>query len=80
MNPADISERVIETFREVFPDAKNIGHATTVDDIGNWDSLNHITLILAMERKFGLKFDLFEIIDLRDVKGMVEYIASKMTK
>jgi acyl carrier protein len=80
MYPDSISEKVIETFRRVFPNERNIGHTTTVDDIGNWDSLNHITLILELEKQFEVRFDLFEIIELRDVRGIIEYIASRMNK
>ena len=80
MYPEKISEKVLETFRKVFPNEKNIDRNTTVEDIVNWDSLNHITLILELEKQFGLRFDLFEIIELRDVKGIIEYIASGMNK
>jgi acyl carrier protein len=75
-----LSEKVIEVFRKVFPNEKNIGLETTVDDIGNWDSLNHILLIVELEKQMDIKFDLFEIIELRDVKGIVAYISSKTDK
>lgn len=73
-----VSEKVIEIFRKVFPNEKNIGLETTVDDIGNWDSLNHIILVVELEKQMDIKFDLFEIIELRDVRGIVEYISSKI--
>jgi acyl carrier protein len=75
-----VSAKVIEIFRKVFPNEKNIGMETTVDDIGNWDSLNHILLIVELEKQMDIKFDLFEIIELRDVRGIVGYISSKMNK
>jgi acyl carrier protein len=80
MYSEDISERVIEVFRKVFPNEKNIGLETTVDDIGNWDSLNHIMLIVELEKQMDIKFDLFEIIELRDVKGIVAHISSKLNR
>lgn len=73
-----VSEKVIEIFRKVFPNEKNIGLDTTVDDIGNWDSLNHIILVVELEKQMDFKFDIFEIIELRDVRGIVEYISSKI--
>ena len=30
-----------------------------------------------LEKAFGIKFDLFEIIEIRDVKGLVDYISRK---
>jgi acyl carrier protein len=75
-----LSEKVIGVFRKVFPNERDIGLETTVDDIGNWDSLNHILLIVELEKQMDIKFDLFEIIELRDVKGIVAYISSKTDK
>ena len=75
-----VSEKVIEIFRKVFPNEKKIGLETTVADIGNWDSLNHIMLIVELEKQMDVKFDLFEIVEMRDVRGIVEYISSKINK
>lgn len=78
MHPETISEKVLNTFRKVFPNQRQIDPGTTANDIVNWDSLNHINLILELEKEFGLRFDLFEIIELRDVRGIIEYISSKL--
>jgi acyl carrier protein len=78
MNPETLSEKVLGTFRKVFPNQKQIDSGTTANDIVNWDSLNHITLILELEKEFGIRFDLFEFIELQDVRGIVEYISSKL--
>lgn len=80
MYSENLSERVIEVFRKVFPDERKIGLETTIDDIGNWDSLNHILLIVELEKQMDIKIDLFEIIELRDVRGIVSYISSKINK
>jgi len=80
MYSENLSEKVIDIFRKVFPNERNIGLETTVDDIGNWDSLNHILLIVELEKQMDIKFDLFEIIELRDVRGIVAYISSKINK
>ncbi len=80
MYSENLSERVIEVFRKVFPDERKIGLETTIDDIGNWDSLNHILLIVELEKQMDIKFELFEIIELRDVRGIVSYISSKINK
>lgn len=75
-----LSEKVFEVFKKVFPNEKNISLETTIDDIGNWDSLNHIMLIVELEKQLDIKFDLFEIIELRDVKGIIEHVSSKISK
>ncbi len=75
-----IKDKVIGTFRKVFPNEKNITVSTTVDDIKNWDSLNHITLIRELEQQFGMQFDLFEIIEIIDVEGFIRYVSLKMNE
>ena len=75
-----LSETVFEVFKKVFPNEKNISLETTIDDIGNWDSLNHIMLIVELEKQLDIKFDLFEIIELRDVKGISAHVSSKISK
>lgn len=77
MDRLTISDKVISVFRKIFPDEKEINLSTTADDIVKWDSLNHIILIRELEEQFNIRFDLFDIIEIRDVNGMVEYISSK---
>lgn len=53
---------LIPVFRDVLENDKLvILEATTADDIEEWDSLNHIYLVVAIEKKFGVKFTTQEI-------------------
>lgn len=78
MTHEETVSKTLATFQKVFGDAEPINEQTTADDIRAWDSLNHIILIQELEKSFNLKFNLFEIIEIRDVAGMVDYIFSKM--
>lgn len=77
MNKLNIQHKTLEVFRTVFGQSAQINEHSTADTIEKWDSLNHIILIQELEKAFNLKFDLFEIVELRDVKGFVDYISSK---
>lgn len=77
MNQKQIQETTIEVFKKVFGASTEVNEYSSADTIENWDSMSHIILIQELEQTFGIKFDLFEIIELRDVKGLVEYIYSK---
>ena len=79
MNRIEILKVTVEVFKNVFGEHSKIDEQTSSDDLHNWDSLNHIILIQKLEKRFDLKFDLFEIIELRDVKGIVAYIHTKMS-
>ena len=72
-------EKVQQIFREVFDDdSLVITDSTNSSDIEDWDSLEHIALVVSMEKEFDLKFDLKEVNELANVGEMVDLIASKL--
>jgi acyl carrier protein len=65
-------------FRDVFDDEKiTIGPETTANDIDGWDSQAHVTLVVATEMKFGIRFRTAEFEKLRNVGDFVRLIESK---
>lgn len=63
-----LREQVQAIFREVMEDEELILHDTlTAKDVANWNSLNHINLILRLEEEFGLQFNAEEIAKLANV-------------
>ncbi len=62
-------------FRDAFMDsALEISEQTSAKDIEDWDSLMQITLITAIEKKYGVQFSLDEVLGLENVGGMVDLI------
>jgi acyl carrier protein len=51
---------------------------TTAEDVEDWDSLNHINIVLAIEKQFGIKVHTAEIEELRNVGELVELVARKL--
>ena len=79
MTRVEIMDKVNEIFRDVFDDdTLVITDSTNSDDIEDWDSLEHISLVVSMENEFNLKFDLKEVNKLANVGEMVDLIASKL--
>lgn len=75
-----IMSKVQEIFRDVFDDDElMIKDETNSEDIEDWDSLEHISLIVAMEKEFGMKFDIKEVNKLENVGGMIDMIMKKMS-
>jgi acyl carrier protein len=67
-----------EIFRTVFDDEDITLHdETNAEDIDDWDSLEQINLIVAIENEFGMMFDMSEVADLANVGEMVDLILSK---
>jgi len=54
-----------------------ISEATTSEDVEDWDSVNHMKLIIALENELHIRFEPDEITSLSDVKGLVDLIEQK---
>ena len=78
MDREEIYERLNNVFRDVFDDENIIvTKETTADDIEEWDSLEHINLIVAVEEEFEIKFNMKEVTSMKNVGDMVNIIISK---
>lgn len=74
----EIYSRLNDVFRDVFDDDSiTVNESTTANDIEDWDSLNHITLIDAVESEFGVRFTMGEVSGLKNVGEMAEIIAAR---
>ena len=72
-------EGVQDIFRDIFDeDDMVIGDDTSSDDVDEWDSLNHINLVSAIEKDFKIRFSLSELIVLKDVGAMVDLMMDKL--
>ena len=62
MSREEVFERLHEIFWDVFDDEDiRLTDATTSDDIEDWDSLEHINLVVEIENQFGMKLSLIHI-------------------
>jgi acyl carrier protein len=80
MGPAMILDQIRTIMSDVFDvdvDEANVTAATTASDIEEWDSLSHIRLIVAIERKFKVKFKNSEIESLKSVGDLIALIQAK---
>ena len=75
MTREDVFSKLNEVFRDVFDDENiTVTDATTADDIADWDSLTHITLIGSVEDEFDIKFPMKDVIGMKNVGEMVSKI------
>ena len=72
-------QKVNEVFIEIL-DNENIKlqDTTTAADVEEWDSLTHIQLIVAIEKKFGIRFTSKEIQSWKNVGEMLDSISAKV--
>lgn len=75
MTRTDILAKLNEIFCDVFDDEDIVlTDATNSDDIEDWDSLEQINLLVAIEKQFSIKFSLADVADLENVGAMVDLI------
>lgn len=78
MTKEEIYNALDEVFQEVFDDEEiHVNESTTADDIEDWDSLEHINLVVAVENKFGIKFNMNEVTTMKNVGEMVDIILER---
>lgn len=75
----EIKERLQEIFRDVFDEEDlEIREDMSAKDIDDWDSLAQINLIVAIEKEFGVKFNLDEVSQLKNIGEMLGLISKKI--
>ncbi|MBQ3671075.1 MAG: acyl carrier protein [Treponema sp.] len=78
MTRNEIFEKLNDVFRDVFDDEDiTVGEDTSSADIEDWDSLNHINLVVAVEKEFGVKFSMGETQKMKNVGEMVNIIIER---
>ena len=76
-----ITEKLNEVFRDVFDNEDiTVSDATTADDIEEWDSLEHISLISAVEKAFKMRFTMKEVSGMKNVGEMINILCERAKK
>lgn len=80
MTHEEIMTKLNEIFQDIFDDdTLVITEKTTANDIDDWDSLEHINLIEAVEKEFDIKFRMQEVSSMKDVGEMADIVAARAT-
>lgn len=56
-----------------------IGDDASTTNLENWDSINHMNLVLAMEEEFNVVFDDEEIVKITSLKSIEDTLARKVS-
>lgn len=79
MNRAEILLAVTLVFREVLGNSSIVlGEKTTAGDVEAWDSLTHIQLVVAIEKRFRIRFGSREILGWNNIGEMLDSLVAKI--
>jgi acyl carrier protein len=78
METTNSYQNLTQVFHDVFDDDSIVvTPELTADDVDEWDSLAHIRLVVAVEKKFGMKFSAAEMGELKNVGELVSLIEAR---
>jgi len=68
-----------EIFRQVLDDDTiALTPAMTAEDVEGWDSMNHIFIVVEIEKRFGVKFQAAEMEELKNVGELAALVRDKV--
>ena len=79
MQQQEIHQQLTEIFRDIFDDESlELRPGLTATDVPEWDSFNHINLIVAIEARFKIKFQTAELESMQTVGHLSDLIQTKL--
>ena len=78
MTDAELYAGLNQIFRRVLDDdSLALRPEMTAEDIEGWDSMNHIYIVVEIEKRFGIKFQAAEMEELKDVGELAALVRAK---
>lgn len=78
---SDVSGKVREVVAATFEvDPGDLNDSTTARDVDGWDSLAHATLVLRLQRVFGVRLDAAAANAAQDLGSLTALVARAMGK
>lgn len=79
MERSEMLKQITEIFIDVLDNEDIVlEESTTASDVEDWDSLNHIQLVVAIEKHFKIRFTSKEIQSWNNVGEMMSCISEKI--
>jgi len=76
------SSDIIQDLQPIFSDVLDLPDLyltaeSSAQNVEGWDSLAHVTLVVAIEKRYNIKFALAELRNLKNVGEMADLIIKK---
>ena len=81
MTDEEIQTTLTKVFRQVLEDDTLVlTPEMTAEDVEGWDSMNHIFIVVELEKQFGIKFQAAEMEELKNVGELSTLVKHKLAK
>jgi acyl carrier protein len=77
MNQAEVIVKLQSIFDTVFLEPVVLTPAISAKDVPEWDSLTHISLMLAVEKAFGVRFRVGEVETTKNIGDFADLILKR---
>jgi acyl carrier protein len=67
-----------EVFKSAFSSEVNINENTSKENLPEWDSINHLNLVVELEDRFNIHFSPDEIESMKSIVTLQEIIQRKL--
>jgi len=78
MTQSEVIEKLQGIFDDIFLEPVKLTPALSAKEVPEWDSLLHISLIVAVEKEFGIRFRVGEVEATHNVGEFADLIARRM--
>ena len=77
MNQAEVIAQLQTIFDTVFLEPVALTPAISAKDVPEWDSLTHISLMVSVEKSFGVRFRVGEVENAKNVGEFADLILKR---
>ncbi len=75
----EIIAKINEIFIDLFNDKSiHLNENSDTSTVEAWDSLNHIQVITSIEKHFGIRFDLNDLLNFQNIGDLSRGVQSKL--
>ena len=80
MENKEILEKLNQIFTTVLKHEVDLKEEYSANDVENWDSLNHVRLIVDIEKEFNVRFTYIEVEQFKNIGSIINAITRKQNK
>ncbi len=80
MDDCEITAIVLETIsKEMSVEQDDLSKDMGPEEIPNWDSMSHVSLTSELESRFGISFEIDEIMEMENIGAIVSILKRKLS-